>query len=56
MGGMVNASKINFDDMSSITNVSIVGLTQETHLKEGSSKFIIHQVVVDWKSIHSDDH
>jgi hypothetical protein len=34
----------------------IVGLTQETHFEEGSSEVIDHQLVVDWKSIRSDDH
>ena len=39
-----------------MTNVLIVGLTQETHFEEGSSEWIDHQFVVDWKSIRSDDH
>ena len=31
-------ARINFDGTSSITNVAIVGLTQETHLEEGGSE------------------
>jgi hypothetical protein len=50
-------ARINFDDTtSSITNVTVMGLTQETHFEKGTRKFIIHQVVADWKSIRSDDH
>ena len=48
--------RINFDDTSSIANLFIVGLTQETHFEEGSSERIDHQLVVDWKSIRSDGH
>ena len=41
--------RLNSDDMSLITNVVIVGLTQVTHFEEGSTEFTDHQVVVDWK-------
>ena len=44
---------IKFDGSSSITNFMILGLTQETHFEEGSSKWIDHQLVVDWKYIWS---
>ena len=49
-------ARIDFDETLSITNIRIVGLTYETHFEEGSSECIIHRVVVDWKSIRSDDH
>lgn len=49
-------ARINSDDISSITNVPIVGLTYETHFEEGSSECIIHRLVADCKSIRSDDH
>ena len=48
-------AKINFEDTPSITNFMVVGLTQETHLEEGSSEMSDHQFVVGWKSIRSDD-
>ena len=35
-------ARINFDDTSSITNVMIIGLTQETHSEEGISEFSGH--------------
>ena len=35
-------ARINFDDTSSITNVMIIGLTQETHSEEGISEFSRH--------------
>ena len=35
--------RINFDKTSSITNVPILGLTNETHFEEGGSECIIHR-------------
>ena len=53
---LVYVAKITFDKTSSITNVLIFGLTYETHFEEGSRKCIIHRLVVNWKSIRSEDH
>jgi hypothetical protein len=48
---------LNFDKISLITtNILIVALTYETHFEEGSSECINHRLVVNWKSISSDDH
>ena len=51
-------TRINVDDhdISLITNVVIVGLTYETHFEEGSRECINHRLMVNWKSIRSDDH
>ena len=46
-------ARIKFD-ISSITNLMVLLLTQETHFEVGSSEWIYHQLVVDWKSICSD--
>ena len=49
-------ARINFFDDTSLisTNVTIVGLTQETHLDKGSSELSDHQFVIGWKFIRSD--
>ena len=49
-------TRISFDHTSSITNVLIVALTNETHFEEGSTEWTGHQIVVDWKSIGSNYH
>ena len=48
--------RINFDETSSMSDIIIVGLTQETHFEEGSSECINHRCVVNWKSIRSNYH
>ena len=40
--------KINFDETSSITDITIVGLTQETHFEEGSREWPCAFIIVRW--------
>ena len=40
-------ARLNFNRTSSITNIPILGLTDETHFEEGCSECIIHRLVTD---------